>query len=300
MKLGTLDGAVAFLAVAKKRSFTAAAAELGVTRSAVSQTIKSLETKLGVALLARTTRDVGLTEAGQRLYEHLEPALGSVAVALEHLHDYRGKPSGLLRLNVPRIAVDSLIASMLPGFLELHPNIQIEIYVDDSLANIVDSGFDAGIRLGEMVARDMVSIRLTPPSRLLVLGAPALIARHGMPQTPEELTNYPCINYRQITRGGIYKWEFQRDGEEFEVNVAGPVITNDTDFMLRAGVNGLGFVYQLESIVRPFIETGALKPVLEPFALSTPGLHIYFPARSQVLPKLRAFIDYLKKTEMPG
>jgi DNA-binding transcriptional LysR family regulator len=294
MKLSSLDSAAAFVAVARHRSFTAAAAELGVTRSAVSQTIKAFEQRLGVALLARTTRDVGLTEAGAALYAELAPVIGTVGRAIERMAEYSGRPAGVLRLNLPHIAVPLVIEPILAGFLEKHPQVQVEIFCDDALANIVEQGFDAGIRLGEMVAQDMVSVRLTPPTRTVVIGSPAYFEKHGVPQRPEDLVRHDCVNYRQISRGALYRWEFQRDGEEFEITVKGRVIANDTPTLMRCAVDGLGLVSHLESVVRPWIDRGEVRTVLDEYSVSTPGFFLYFPARSQVLPKLRAFIDYAR------
>lgn len=290
-----LDAAAAFVAVARHRSFTAAAAELGVTRSAVSQTIKGFEQRLGVALLARTTRDVGMTEAGAALYAELAPVIGTVGRAIERMSEYSGQPSGLLRLNVPHIAVPLLIEPILASFLEHHPHVQIEIYADDSFANIVDQGFDAGIRLGETVAQDMVSVRLSPPTRTVVIGAPKYFEQHGVPQQPNDLVHHQCVNYRQISRGSLYRWEFQRNGEEFEIAVRGRVIANDTPTLMRCAVDGLGLVSHLESVVRPWIERGEVRTVLDEFSVGTPGFYLYFPARAQVLPKLRAFIEFARE-----
>jgi DNA-binding transcriptional LysR family regulator len=295
MKLSSLDSAAAFVAVARHRSFTAAATELGVTRSAVSQTIKGFEQRLGVALLARTTRDVGLTEAGAALYAELAPVIGTVGRAIERIAEYSGRPAGLLRLNVPHIAVPLVIEPILAGFLDKHPQVQLEIFCDDSLANILEDGFDAGIRLGEMVAQDMVSVRLTPPTRTVVIGSPAYFEMHGVPQRPEDLVRHDCVNYRQNSRGGLYRWEFQRNGEEFEIAVKGRVIANDTPMLMRCAVDGLGLVSHLESLVRPWIERGEMRTVLDEYSVGTPGFFLYFPARAQVLPKLRAFIEYARE-----
>lgn len=292
MRADLLDGLVAFVLVAERRSFTQAAAQLRVTRSAVSQSIRSLETRLGAPLLARTTRDVGLTEAGELFYGQVRSAVASVAAASEAVRAMGATPSGLLRLNVPRLAVATLIAPLLPGFRAAYPSIAVEIFTEDRFANIVEDGFDAGIRLGELVEKDMVSVRLTPPDRLIVIGAPGYFARRGHPAHPRELAAHDCINFRESSRGGLYRWEFEDVGEEFDVAVNGSVIVNDTDMKLRATIDGLGLSYELESVVKPFIEAGALEPTLLDFSARTPGFYLYFPARAQVLPKLRAFITF--------
>ena len=292
MKLRSLDAAAAFVAVARHRSFTAAAAELGVTRSALSQSIKAFEQRLGVALLARTTRDVGMTEAGAALYAELSPVIGTVGRALERMAEYSGRPAGLLRINAPTIAGPLILAPLLPGFLARYPDIQLEICSDDAFANIVEQGFDAGVRLGEMVAQDMVSVRLSPPTRTVVVASPDYLARHGTPERPEDLVRHQCINYRQATRGGIYRWEFQRGGEEFEMAVAGRLILNESELLLRAAADGLGLAYHFEFVARERVERGELVEVLREFSVATPGFFLYFPARAQVLPKLRALIQH--------
>jgi len=294
MRADALDGIVALVKVAEHRSFTAAAADLRVTRSAVSQTVKGLEERLGVALFARTTRDVGLTEAGEMLLRQVAPALRSIAEALDRVGDYAGRTSGLLRLNVPRVAVATVVAPLLRGFAAAYPDVTVEVFVEDRLANIVEGGFDAGIRLGELVEQDMVSVRLTPPARLVVVGSPDYFARHGHPGTPADLARHRCINFRQGTRGGLYAWEFDdpSTGEEMAVAVEGPLIVNETELKLRAAIDGLGLAYELDTVVAPHVEAGTLATTLNAYAPSTPGFHLYFPARAQVLPKLRAFIDF--------
>jgi DNA-binding transcriptional LysR family regulator len=292
LKLRTLDSAAAFVAVARHRSFTAAAAELAVTRSALSQSIKAFEQRLGVALLARTTRDVGMTEAGAALYAELSPVIGTVGRALERMAEYSGRPSGLLRISAPSIAGPLVLAPLLPGFLAQYPDIQLEIHTDDAFANIVEQGFDAGIRLGEFVAQDMVSVRLSPPTRTVVVASPDYLQRHGTPERPEDLMRHQCINYRQATRGGLYRWEFQRGGEEFEIAVSGRLIVNEAELLVRAAMDGVGLAYHLESVVQERLERGEVVEVLGDFSVATPGFFLYFPARAQVLPKLRAFLNF--------
>lgn len=291
MRADALDGLVVFALVAERRSFTAAAAELRVTRSAVSQAVKALEGRLGVALLARTTRDVGLTEAGAAFLKRVRPALDDIVAASDAARAFAGRPSGTLRLNVPRVAVAGVIAPLLPRMRAAYPEVTIEIVTDDRFANIVQDSFDAGVRLGELVEKDMVSVRLTPADRLVVVGSPAYLSGNGVPSHPRDLARHSCVNFRQSTRGGLYAWEFEENGVDFDVAVEGGVIVNDTDVKLRAAIDGLGLAYELESVVAPHVAAGTLRVVLEAFAPSTPGFHLYFPARSQVLPKLRAFIE---------
>jgi DNA-binding transcriptional LysR family regulator len=299
MKLSRLDAGAVFVQVAGHRNFTAAAAQLNITRSAASQAVKSLEARLGVVLLVRTTRDVAPTQEGERLYAELAPALAAMQRAFEQARADAGRPSGLLRLNVPRIAVATVIAPLLPGFAQRYPEVTLEVFVDDRLANIVEGGFDAGVRFGEMVAQDMVSVQLAAAGRLLVVGSPGYFAAHGAPRSPADLTRHRCINYRQISKGGLYRWEFQRQGEVFEIAVDGPLVVNDSDLKLRAAIDGIGLAYELESVVEPFVQAGVLQPVLQRYAIRTPGLHIYFPSRAQVSPKLRAFLDFAKAALAP-
>ncbi|MCM0021863.1 MAG: LysR family transcriptional regulator [Tagaea sp.] len=291
MRSDALDGLLAFALVAERRNFTAAAAELRVTRSAVSQSIKTLERRLGVALFARTTRDVGLTEAGRVFYEGVRPAIDGVVAASEKVGGLGGKPSGLLRLNVPRVAIAGVIAPLLPAFRAAYPGVTVEVFADDGLANIVEDGFDAGVRLGELVEKDMVSIRLAPDDRLIAIGAPAYFARHGHPAHPRDLAAHACINFRQPTRKGLYRWEFERDGETFDVAVEGALIVNDTELKMRATLDGMGLSYELESVAAPHLKAGKLVATLADYAPRVPGFHLYFPARAQAMPKLRAFID---------
>jgi DNA-binding transcriptional LysR family regulator len=295
MQRDDLDGLVAFLKVAQKRSFTAAAAELGITPSAVSQTIRALEARAGVPLLARTTRDVALTEAGRLFLERAGPAVDEILMAFQEASSLGRRPSGLLRLNVPRVALPLLIEPMLADFHRAYPEIQLEIFVEDRLANIVENGFDAGIRLGELVEADMVAVRLTDPFKLAVVGSPDYFARHGRPQRPEDLKNHACINFRQGARGTLYHWEFEEDGREFSIAVEGPVIVNEADIMMASAIMGLGLAYALAPMAESLCAQGFLEHVLEPFCPETPGFFLYFPSRHQVMPKLRAFIEFMNK-----
>jgi DNA-binding transcriptional LysR family regulator len=291
MRRDQLDGVVAFLRVAERRSFTAAAAELGVTPAAVSHTIKQLEARIGVALFARTTRDVGLTEAGRRFLEHARPGLAQISEAFEAARRLGDAPSGLLRLNVPRVALPGIVEPVLTEFRAAYPAVEVEITVEDRSVNIVEEGFDAGIRLGEMIEADMVGVRLTPPFRCAIVASPAYLARRGRPVRPEELRVHDCINFRQ-GRGTLYRWEFEEGGREWEMAVPGPLATNDGALMMAACVQGLGLAYTLEPVAAPLVEQGLLKRVLEPFCPETPGFFLYFPHRAQVMPKLRAFADF--------
>ncbi|MDI1476452.1 LysR family transcriptional regulator [Polyangium sp. y55x31] len=289
-----LTGLLAFLAVAEKRSFTAAGAELGVTPSAVSQQLRQLEERLGVRLLQRTTRSVGLTEAGQRFFERVRPAIDDVGAAIEGLNEFRDRPAGTLRLNVPRIAVEMVIEPVLAPFLAAYPEMRIEVGIDDALANLVESGFDAGIRLGETLDKEMVAVRIGPDLRMAIVGAPAYFATRGVPKHPRELHRHDCIRYRQPTSGAIYKWEFDEDGKEFEMAVEGRVTANEAALMVRAALDGLGLAYVMDDYVRDELRAGRLVRVLEPFCAPFPGFHLYYPSRSQMPLKLKVFVNFLR------
>ncbi|HTR17531.1 MAG TPA: LysR family transcriptional regulator [Acetobacteraceae bacterium] len=295
MPRGPMDLVPHFLLVAERRSFTAAAAELGVTAAAVSYSIKQLEARVGVALFARTTRDVALTEAGLRFLELARPGAVQIEQAFAAARSLGSEPAGLLRLNLPRVALAGIIEPLLDGFCAAYPQVELEIAVSDQLVNIVEQGFDAGIRVGEMLEADMVAVRLLPSFRYCVVAAPSYLREHGTPERPEELRQHRCINYRQPTRGTLYRWEFtDSDGREMEIAVSGRIITNDSGVMMMAAVKGKGLAYTLDPTAAPLVAQGKLQRVLEPYCPSSPGFFLYFPSRAQVMPKLRAFIDYAR------
>ena len=291
---GSIDGLPAFLLVAERRSFKAAAQELGVSPSAVSQTIRTLEQRLGVALLQRTTRSVGLTEAGERFLHWARPALEGLGQALDAVSSLAEKPSGLLRLNASRGFIGAVINDVLPAFLSANPDVQVEIWADDGLTDIVAEGFDAGFRLGESLEADMIAVRVSPPFRFAVVGSPDYFARHGRPKEPQDLIRFPCIRSRQTTSQSIYRWEFMAGNHPVNVVINGPVIVNDTAVNSAAALNGIGLAYVAEPLVWKEIEEGSLEPVLEEYLPMTPGVFMYFPGRAQAMPKLRAFIDHMR------
>jgi DNA-binding transcriptional LysR family regulator len=291
MRRDLFDGVTAFIEVARRGSFTAAARELGVTPAAISWTIKQLEARTGARLFLRTTRDVALTEAGRALLEHAAASAQSVETGLEAVQALAGRPAGRLRLNIPAIA-QGLLEPLIPDFCAAYPEIELELFVEDRLANIVEDGFDAGIRLGEMIAADMTAVRLSPATRFRVTGSPAYFARAGRPERPEDLGAHACINFRQTARGGLYRWEFEDKGREIEVAVTGPLIVNGSTLMLSACVAGVGLAYVGGGMIEPLVEAGLLETALDPFMPDDPGLFLYFPARAQTAPKLRAFIDF--------
>lgn len=294
------SGVSEFLAVARHASFRAAAAELGVTPAAVSQAIRTLETKTGLVLFQRTTRRVGLTEAGESLLARVRPAAAEIAEAFAALTDLRERPAGLLRLSVPRVAVPIVIEPALADFRRAYPDVAVDIDVDDGVVDLTANNLDAGIRIGEMVERDMIAVRLTPDLHWSVLGAPAYFATRGRPRTPEELTRHECIRYRFLTAGSIYRWEFERGGRDFSVDVPGGVTVNDSALMLSFALKGMGLIYTADLFAAREIAAGQLEPVLEEFLPNTPGLFLYFPARTQTQPKLRAFIDMLTASNKRG
>jgi DNA-binding transcriptional LysR family regulator len=289
-----LSGLQELLAVADKRSFTAAAAELRVTPSAISQAISALERRAGVRLLQRTTRSVGLTEAGARFLARLRPAMTEVHAAFEALDELRARPTGTLRLNVPRLALAPIIEPILAPFLAAHPELSIDIAIDDGLADLVEQGFDAGIRLGESLDQDVVALQLTGDMRMAVVGSPAYFAAHGKPTRPRDLRTHSCINYRAITRRTIYRWEFTEHGRDLAIAVDGRVTTNDNEVMLRAALDGLGLAYVMENVAADAVADGRLVRVLTRYCPRFPGLHLYYPSRRQIPAKLRALIEFLR------
>lgn len=294
-----LTGLTALLALADKRSFTAAAAALRVTPSAVSQTLKALEERVGVRLVQRTTRSVGLTEAGECFVARLRPALDGVRSAFEALGELRDAPAGTLRLSVPRLAYRRVLEPHLAAFLAAYPSIQLELSIDDAFVNIIESGCDAGVRIGETLEREMVAVRIGPDESAAIVGAPAYFAAHPRPKRPRDLQGHACINYRRIARGDIYRWEFTEDGKDIEIAVDGRFTANDNDALIGAALAGIGLAYVFESSVREHLAAGRLVRVLEPFCPPFPGLFLYYPSRALLAPKLQALLDFLRARE-PG
>jgi DNA-binding transcriptional LysR family regulator len=287
-------GIAALLAVASRGSFTGAAADLGVTPSAVSQTVRALEDRLRVRLVERTTRSVRLTEAGERFIARAKPAIDEVRAALAGVAELRKRPSGTLRLTVPRAAYDELLEPMFTEFLRTYPEVLLEVSVDDGLVDIVERGFDAGVRLGESVERGMVGVQLTE-ERSAVVGSPSYFAQRPTPKQPRDLLGHECINFRLVTNGALYRWEFTEDGRDFQLAVRGRFVANDGAALLRAAERGIGLAYLLESNARPRIEQGILIRVLEAYCPPFPGFFIYYPGRANLPLKMRAFVDFAQK-----
>lgn len=294
MRIDQLDGLVAFRTVARTRSFTAAAADLDVSPQAVSQGVKALEGRLGIRLFNRTTRSVALTEAGERLWARVGPALDDVMEATESVRDLAEKPTGLLRMSLPRIAFASLLRPPLAAFHEQYPGIGLELNFDDGFVDIVERGLDAGIRLGESVARDMVSIPLGSPESVAIVASPAYLKRRGTPKKVADLAQHDCIRFRFPSTDVIFRWELLDEGKPVEVEVGGPLIVNDPAATVACAVDGLGLGYVFESSAHEALAAGKLKRVLPTACPTLPGLHIYFPSRRQLPMKLRCFIDFWK------
>ena len=294
-----LDGLPAFLKVAERRNFRAAAAELGISPSALSHAIKLLEARLGVALFHRTTRSVGLTEAGERFLAQARPAMDGLREAIETARSLGEEPSGLLRINAPLGMISSLIQPALAAFIDAHPKVEVEIFAEDGYADIVEDGFDVGFRLGESLQADMVAVRVSPPFRFVVAGSPGYFSRHGRPRRPEDLDRHACIRFRQPSWRSIYRWEFEEGSRAFDLSVSGPLIVNDTAVGLTAAVNGVGLFYTAEPLIDEMTRDGRLELVLEDFAPRTPGVFLYYPSRAQVMPKLRAFVDHMRRALAP-
>ena len=291
---GALDGIEAFLRVAERRSFSAAAADLGVSPSAISQTIKALEARVGAPLFMRTTRSVGLTQAGEMFLERAAPAYTGLADAYEAARNLGNRPAGRLRINLMRGAVQPLFEPIIAGFCETYPDIELEIYADDALADLSAGGFDAGVRMGESLDADVIAVRLTGPFRFVVAAAPAYLDRHGRPQTPEELRAHRCIRFR-LTTGALMPWTFEKGNREYDVGVTGPVIVNDWIAALVAIRTGVAMGMMAEPMAKAMVEAGELELVLTDHCAATSGLFLYYPGRKQVMPKLRAFIDYVRE-----
>ncbi len=289
-----LNDLLAFLAVAKDRSFTKAAAKLGVSRSALSHTLRGLEAQLGLRLLTRTTRSVSPTAAGERLLQAVGHHIEEIRAELVGLSELREKPAGTLRITTHEHALNTLLLPALSRLLPAYPDIQVEISIDYGLTDIVAQRFDAGVRSGEQVAKDMIAVRIGPDQRMAVVGAPSYWARHSIPKRPQDLTGHNCINLRLPTHGGIYAWEFAKGSRELRVRVEGQFVLNGTTPMLNAALAGMGLAYVPEDLVQPDLETGALRRVLDDWCPPYSGYHLYYPSRRQSLPAFALLVDALR------
>lgn len=284
----------AFLAVTQERSFRRAAKRLGLSPSALSHTIRSLEERLETRLLNRTTRSVSPTEAGLTLCDRIEPAIAELDSAVAAIAAFQLQPSGTVRLNVPSVAADLVLAPVLGRFLQTYPDIRLELTVEDSLTDVVAEGFDAGIRNGEHLQQDMVAIRLTPSLQLAVVGAPAYFAQREAPKTPQDLKDHACINYRWATTGEVYRWPFIGPDGPFDVAVDGPMVVNDIGVLLNVSLDGGGLVCLPEKLVSKQLENGQLVRVLEPWCRSFSGFFLYYPRHRHTPIALRELVAFLK------
>lgn len=285
----------AFLAVARARSFSGAARDLAVSRSAVSQSIRQLEKDVGVVLVARTTRSVSLTDAGRRLAETTVPAVAQLRAGLEEVSAKPGETVGRVRLTAARAAYDLVLKDVLPEIRLRNPRIELECFFEDRRVDIVAEGFDAGIRLSEYVERDMVSIRLTDPFRFIVVGSPGYLEKHGTPRRPEDLLQHECVTFRSETTGALYGWELERGRKTWRVPVKGGMVTNDGRILSAWVEQGLGLGYAFEPLVADSLRAGRLRHVLEPYSASVPGFFLYFPSRAQRSAPLQVFVATLRE-----
>lgn len=292
--LPDFNALAAFVIVAEERSFRAAADRLGVTRSAVSQTIRKLEETLGIAVVSRTTRSVALTEAGERLYAEVAPAFSGMQAAIEAAASLRDRPRGQLRLAVSSIAESFLSGPMLASFAENNPEVKLHITVTDEEFDIVEEGYDAGVRLGEVIAQDMIAVPVSGEQRQLAVASPDYIERFGVPAHPGELTERRCIGWRRAPNLPAYRWEFAEDGREFSVAVKDAITTTDMALMIKLAIAGAGISFGMEDSFQASIARGELVPVLERFCPRFAGFYLYYPSRRNMAPKLRALVDHLR------
>jgi DNA-binding transcriptional LysR family regulator len=294
MQRGNLNDLLAFLAVGRERSFTKAAAKLGVSQSALSHTIRELEARLGLRLLNRTTRSVTPTEAGERLLHTVGPRFEEIEAELEALSELREKPAGTIRITATDYAADTIVWPKLVNFLREYPDIKVEIIIDYGLTDIVAQRCDAGVRLGEQVAKDMIAVRIGPDTRMAVVGAPSYFAKRSPPRTPQELIGHNCINLHLPTHGGLYAWEFEKGSRVLKVRVEGQLVFNGVTQMLNAALAGFGLAYVPEDLAQPHLAEGSLERVLEDWCPPWSGYHLYYPSRRQSSPAFALMVDALR------
>jgi DNA-binding transcriptional LysR family regulator len=294
MQRGRLDTLLGFLAVARERSFTRAAAQLGVSQSTLSHTIRELEESLGVRLLTRTTRSVSPTEAGERLLRSIGPRFEEIEAELDALSDLREKPAGTVRITVGDHPYKTVLWPKLTNLLRDYPDIKVDIVIENGLFDIAAERFDAGVRLGEQVAKDMIAVRIGPDVRFAVIGAKSYLAKRRPPMTPQELTGHTCINLRLPTHGGLWAWDFERDGHELKVRVDGQIVLNNIFDVVDAALDGFGLAYVPEDLAEPHIGKGRVMRVLEEWCPHWPGYHLYYPSRRQTSPALALLVGVLR------
>ncbi|RWD63826.1 MAG: LysR family transcriptional regulator [Mesorhizobium sp.] len=279
------------VAVARRGGFALAAAELGMSPSAVSHAVRLVEERVGQPLFARTTRSVSLTEAGKALVETAAPALQDIAERMDRIRGIKGRPSGLLRINASNIAIPLAVTPVVAAMAERYPDVTVEVFAEQGLVDIVGEGFDAGIRLGEMIAQDMVTVRLTPPFKAVIVASPAYIAKHGRPRDVADLAKHNCIGYRLVRSGGLYRWDLNEDGKDVVVETRGTAVVTDSLGAIDLALAGVGLAYVFEPLARADLAAGRLVQILAKTAIEESGLFLYFPRRASMAPKLRAFID---------
>ncbi len=289
----------AFMAVAEDRSFRRAAERLGLSPSALSHTIKSLEERLGARLLNRTTRSVAPTQAGQEVFNRLRPAIADMEAAVRDVGAYQVQPRGVVRINLPRVAARLVITPILANFCRQYPGVRLDLVIDDSITDVVAEGFDAGIRSGELVQQDMVAVRLTPDLRMAVVGSPAYFAGHPLPQTPLDIRDHDCITYRWSETGALFRWHFDGPEGSMDVSVTSSVTANDTDLLLAAALQGVGLAFLPESFIAGHINRGELVHVLQTWCQPFAGFYLYYPNKPHMPAALRVFIDYVKLPILP-
>jgi len=294
MKIENFNDLAAFAVVARERSFTRAAAQLGVSQSALSQTIKALEERLGMRLLTRTTRSVLPTEAGERLVQTIAPRLEEIERELAQLSALRDKPAGKVRITAGEHPALSILQPALKKFLPQYPDISVELIVDYGLTDIVAEGYDAGVRLGEQVAKDMIAVRIGPEMRMALVGSPGYFKNNPRPQTPQDLTSHNCINTRLPTYGGLFPWGLEKDGQEIRVRAEGQLVFNNLGLRINSALDGLGIAYVPENQALPHIAKGKLVRVLEDWCAPFPGYHLYYPSRRHSSPALTLLIEKLR------
>jgi DNA-binding transcriptional LysR family regulator len=294
MQRENFNDILAFIAVARERSFTRAAAKLGVSQSALSHTISGLEARLGVRLLTRTTRSVSPTIGGERLLLTVGHRFEEIEAELKALSELRDKPAGTIRITATDYPADTILLPKLAKFLPQYPDIKVEIVIDYGLIDIVAQRFDAGVRWGEQVAKDMIAVRIGPDMRIAVVGAPSYFAKRSPPKKPQDLTDHICINLHLPTYGGLYAWEFEKGGRELRVRVEGQLVLNGTTQILNAALAGFGLAYIPEDLAQPHLAQGRLKQVLEDWCAPFPGYHIYYPSRRHSSPAFALLVDALR------
>lgn len=294
MRRSSMDDLATFALVARERSFTRAAAQLGVSPSALSQSIRQLEDRLGISLLTRTTRSVSATEAGEQLLATVEPRFDEIRDELARLSSFRDRPAGTIRITASEYAAEQVLWPKLAPVLRHYPEVALEISIDHGFRDIVADGFDAGVRLGESVEKDMIAVRIGPDARMVVVATPDYFASHPPPVTPKDLTTHRCINLRFVTSGALYAWEFQKDGQAIRARVEGQVVFNAVRACLQATLDGFGIGFLPETLVAPAIAAGTLVQALDDWCQPFPGMHLYYPSRRQTSPAFRLVLDALR------